>query len=58
MPFILCITVIACVGLGILAAYVAVLGILSTFPHPAPPAPAPDHPHLTLVPNENHVSGD
>jgi hypothetical protein len=58
MPFILCFTVIASVGLGILAAYVAVLGILSTFPQPAPPEPAPEHPHLALVPNQNPASGD
>ena len=58
MPFILCFTVLACVGLGILAAYIAVLGILSTFPHPVPPEAAPDHPHLALVPNQNQVSGD
>jgi hypothetical protein len=58
MPFILCFTVIASVGLGILAAYIAVLGILSTFPRPSPPEPVPDHPHLALVPNQNQVSGD
>ena len=58
MPLILCFTVIASVGLGILAAYVAVLGILSTFPSPAPPEPVSDHPRLALVPNQNQVSGD
>jgi hypothetical protein len=58
IPFILCFTVIASVGLGILAAYIAVLGILSTFPRPSPPEPALDHPQLALVPNQNHVSGD
>lgn len=58
MPFILCFTVIASVGLGILAAYIAVLGLLSTFPRPSPPELAPDHPQLALVPNQNQVSGD
>ena len=58
MPFILCFTVIASVGLGILAAYIAVLGLLSTFPRPSPPEPGPDHRQLALVPNQNHVSGD
>lgn len=60
MPFILCFTVIAAVGFGILAAYIAVLGILSTFPHPAQPEPelSPDPAHLALVPNQNHASGD
>ena len=41
MPLILCFTVIASVSLGILAAYIAVFGILSTFRHPAQPESAP-----------------
>lgn len=58
MPLILCFTVIASVSLGVLAAYVVVFGILSTFPHSAQPEAASDHPRLALVPNENHASGD
>ena len=58
MPLILCFTVIASVSLGILAAYVVVFAILSTFPHPPQPETAPDHPRLALVPNQNHASGD
>ena len=58
MPFILCFTVIASVSLGILAAYIAVFGILSTFRHPAKPEPVPARTRLVLVPTQNHASGD
>ena len=58
IPFILCFTVIASVSLGILAAYIAVFGILSTFRHPAQHEPAPVRPRLVLVPTQNHASGD
>jgi hypothetical protein len=58
MPIILCFTVIASVGLGVLAAYIAVFGILSTFGRPAQPEPAPSRPRLMLVPTQNHASGD
>jgi len=58
MPMILCFTVIASVGLGILAAYIAVFGILSTFGQPTHPEPASARPRLVLVPTQNHASGD
>ena len=58
MPFILCFTVIASVSVGILAAYIAVFGILSTFGRPAQPKPAKAHARLVLVPTQNHASGD
>jgi hypothetical protein len=58
MPLILCITVIASVSLGILAAYIAVFGILSTFGAPQRPEPAPVRARLVLVPTQNHASGD
>ena len=58
MPIILCFTVIASVSLGVLAAYIAVFGILSTFGRPAQPEPAPNRPRLMLVPTQNHASGD
>ena len=58
MPVILCLTVIASVSLGILAAYIAVFGILSTFSQPARPEPAPARPRLMLVPTQHHASGD
>ena len=58
MPLILCLTVIASVSLGILAAYIAVFGILSTFGQPQRPEPVPVRPRLVLVPTQNHASGD
>jgi len=56
MPVILCFTVIASVGFGVIAAYAAVFGILSTFGRPAQPEPA--RPRLMLVPTQTHASGD
>jgi hypothetical protein len=56
MPFILCFTVIASVSFGVLAAYVAVFGILSTFGRPAQPEQS--RRRLVLVPTQNHASGD
>jgi hypothetical protein len=59
MPVILCFTVIASVGFGVLAAYVVVFGILATFGRPVHPEPAPaKRPRLMLVPSQNHASGD
>jgi hypothetical protein len=56
MPLILCFTVFASVSFGILAAYVAVIGILSTFGPASRPEPA--RPHLVLVASQTHASGD
>jgi len=56
MPVLLFATVIASVGLGIFAAYAAVIGILHTFGHS--PQPEPARPRLVLVPTQNHASGD
>ena len=56
MPFVLCFTVIASVGFGVLAAYVAVFGIISALGRPA--RPEPSRPRLLLVPSQNHASGD
>lgn len=58
MPMILCLTVVASVSLGVLAAYIAVFGVLSTFGKPARPEPVPARPRLVLVPTQNHASGD
>ena len=58
MPVILCFTVVASLSLGVLAAYIAVFGILSTFGKPARPEPVPARPRLVLVPTQNHASGD
>lgn len=56
MPVLLLVTVVASVGLGVFAAYAAVIGILHTFGRPAQPEPA--RPRLVLVPTQNHASGD
>ena len=56
MPVLLFATVIASVGLGIFAAYAAVIGILHTFGRG--PRPEPARPRLILVPTQNHASGD
>lgn len=56
MPLILCITVLASVSFGILAAYAVVFAILSTFGRPSQPEPV--RPRLVLVPTQNHASGD
>jgi hypothetical protein len=58
MPVILCLTVVASVSLGILAAYIAVFCILATFGRPARPEPAPARARLMLVPTQHHASGD
>jgi hypothetical protein len=56
MPIVLFLTVIASVGFGVLAAYVAVFGILRTF-EPASQT-EPSRPRLVLVPSQTHASGD
>ena len=61
MPVIVFLTVIASVGLGILAAYLVVTGILLSFGRPQRPEPLPvvvGRPRLVLVPSQNHASGD
>ena len=58
MPVILCFTVVASLSLGVLTAYIAVFGILSTFGRPASPEPVPSRPRLVLVPTQTHASGD
>lgn len=56
MPLILCFTVLASVSFGILAAYIAVIGILSTFGSTSRPEPV--RPQLVLVASQTHASGD
>ena len=56
MPLILCFTVVASVGLGVLSAYTAIFGILNIFGRVSRPEPA--RPRLVLVPTQNHASGD
>ncbi|HLV85326.1 MAG TPA: hypothetical protein VKV39_00010 [Candidatus Sulfotelmatobacter sp.] len=56
MPVLLCFTVFASVGFGVLAAYVAVIGILSAFGPASQPEPV--RPRLVLVPSQQPASGD
>ncbi len=56
MPLVLCLTVVASVGLGVLAAYASFMGILHAVGHKSDPQPA--RPRLVLVPTQNHASGD
>lgn len=60
MPLILCVTVVASVGIGVFAAYTAVIGILHAFGRAArqQAQPAEVRPRLVLVPTQNHASGD
>ena len=56
MPIIIFVTVVASVGLGVLAAYAAVIGILHMFGSVS--RPEPSRPRLVLLPTQNHASGD
>ena len=58
MLLVLCVTVITSVGLGVGAAYAAVIGILQAFGQRSQVQPAPQHARLVLVPTQNHASGD
>jgi hypothetical protein len=59
MPLILCVTVVVSVGIGVLAAYVTVIGILDLCGHASQQhRPAEARPRLVLVPTQNHASGD
>jgi hypothetical protein len=58
MPLILFVTVVASVGLGVVAAYLVITGILLTFGRAHRPEPVPVRPRLVLVPTQNHASGD
>ncbi|MGA2376471.1 MAG: hypothetical protein ABSF72_13195 [Candidatus Sulfotelmatobacter sp.] len=60
MPLILCLTVVASVGIGVLAAYTAVIVILNAFGRASQQAPriTEARPHLVLVPTHRHASGD
>ncbi len=58
MPLILCFTVLASVGFGVLAAYATVFAILAAF-RPGRPEPVVSaRPRLVLVPTQTHASGD
>jgi hypothetical protein len=58
MPLVLFFTVVASVGLGVLATYLAVTGILLLFGRVPRPEPVPARPRLVLVASQNHASGD
>ena len=58
MPLMLCITVVVSVGIGVLAAYVAVISILQACATVSQPRLVEARPRLVLVPTQNHVSGD
>ena len=60
MPVILCLTVAASVGIGVLSAYLAVFGILQACGRAAQMRQRPTEvrPRLVLVPTQNHASGD
>jgi hypothetical protein len=62
MPLILCVTVVASVGIGVFSAYVAVFGILQacgrTSQREPQSRPAEARSRLILVPTQNHASGD
>jgi hypothetical protein len=58
MPLILCVTVVASVGIGVITAYAAVIGILEACGRASQQLPAEAKPRLVLVPSQNHASGD
>jgi hypothetical protein len=58
MLVVLCVTVITSVGLGVGAAYAAVIGILQAFGRTSQAELVPERPRLVLVPTQNHASGD
>ena len=58
MPLILCFTVALSVGIGVLAAYAAVIGILQACGRASQMRPVEARPRLVLVPSQNHASGD
>jgi hypothetical protein len=60
MPLILCVTVVVSVGIGVAAAYVAVIGILHAFGRVSlqQQRPTEARPRLVLVPSQHPASGD
>ncbi len=62
MPVILCFTVVASVGMGVLSAYAVVFGILNLCGRSSRPrseaVEAVSRPRLVLIPTQNHASGD
>jgi hypothetical protein len=57
VPLLLFVTAVASVSFGVLAAYVAVFGILHAFGRASRPK-AVQRPRLVLVPSQNQAGGD
>ncbi|MFZ0770393.1 MAG: hypothetical protein WAN08_03115 [Candidatus Sulfotelmatobacter sp.] len=59
MPLILCVTVVASVGIGVIAAYAAVIGILQACGEASRQQRAAEaRPRLVLMATQNHAGGD
>ena len=58
MPLVLCLTVALSVGIGVLAAYAAVFGILEVCGKASQPAAKEGRRRLVLVPTQSQASGD
>ena len=58
MPLVLVLTVVLSVGIGVLAAYGAVISILQACGRASQQRPAEARPRLVLVATQNHASGD
>jgi hypothetical protein len=57
-PLILCLTVMASVGIGVVSGYVAVISILDLCGRASQLHPITARPRLVLVPTQTHASGD
>jgi hypothetical protein len=58
MPLVLCFTVVLSVGIGVVAAYAAVIGILQACGSAAQMRPVPAPTRLVLVASQSHAGGD
>ena len=58
MPLVLGLTVVLSVGIGVIAAYAAVFGILEICGRTSPSQPREPRPRLVLVPTQSQVGGD
>jgi hypothetical protein len=58
MPLVLCFTVIVSVGIGVLAAYAAVFGILEACGRASRPQATEARRRLVLVASQSQVGGD
>lgn len=58
MPLVLCLTVVLSVGIGVVAAYAAVIAILQACGSASQMRPREASARLVLVASQNHASGD